>query len=48
MQQKAVDMLGDLYVQEAVLSLNDIERLDFDANLTVGAREALEKIARMR
>ncbi len=48
LQQKAVEMLGDLYVREAIPALEEIERLDFDANLTVGARDALEKIARMQ
>ncbi|MBI5470922.1 MAG: HEAT repeat domain-containing protein [Ignavibacteriae bacterium] len=48
LQQKAIELLGNLYVREAEPTLSEIQRLDFDANLTVGAKEALGKIARMR
>lgn len=47
LQQKSIDLLGDLYVREGIPVLEEIVKLDFDANLTVGAKEALEKIKRV-
>jgi aminopeptidase N len=47
LQQKSIDLLGDLYVKEGIPVLEEIVKLDFDANLTVGANKALEKIRRV-
>ncbi len=47
LQQQAIAMLGDLYVQEGIPVLEEIVRLDFDQNLTVGASASLAKIGRI-
>jgi aminopeptidase N len=47
LQQKSIDLLGDLYVKEGIPVLEEIVNLDFDANLTAEANEALEKIRRV-
>jgi HEAT repeat protein len=48
LQQKSIELLGELYVKEGILVLEEIVKLDFDANLTVGAKGALEKILRVQ
>lgn len=47
LQQQAITMLGELYVQEGIPVLEEIVRLNYDRNLTVGASAALEKIKRV-
>ncbi len=46
-QQKAIDLLGDLYIGDGIPVLEEIVRLDFDANLREQAKSALEKIRRI-
>jgi aminopeptidase N len=47
LQQKAIDLLGSLYLKKGSSVLEEIVKLDFDANLTVRAKEALQKITRV-
>lgn len=47
LQQKAIDLLGDLYVKDGIPVLEEIVKQDFDANLSVGAKDAMEKIKRV-
>jgi len=45
-QKKAIEMLGELYISNGVRVLTDLIEQNGDANLTVLAKEALEKINR--
>ena len=47
LQQKAITLLGDLYVKDGIPVLEELTKLDVDANVTVGAKDALEKIKRV-
>ncbi|HET6271751.1 MAG TPA: M1 family aminopeptidase [Bacteroidota bacterium] len=47
LQQKAIDLLGDLYAMDGVPTLEELVKLDFDANVTADAKDALEKIRRV-
>lgn len=48
LQQAAIGMLGSLQVDDAALRLKTIVEADADANLVVGAKEALEEIERTK
>jgi aminopeptidase N len=48
LQQSAITMLGRLSVSDAAPALKEILAQDADANLTVGAKSALEEIKRIK